>query len=334
VVRFDPAGKIISFVDKASGRELVKAGGALNSLLIGEDVPEAWDNWDIDSDQQLKMAVVDQLMSREVVSNGPLQTRIRSEYKIGDNSYIKQDMVFHTDTPQVDFETVIDWNEKHKLLKAGFEFDILTDYARHEIQYGHAERPTHRNLSQDRARFEVAAHKWSDLSDNGFGVALLNDCKYGLSVYGGELRLTLMKSGVHPDPRGDAGRHLVTYSLLPHACGFSVESVVRPAYELNVPPMVFEVGDGVTDIAGLLTVDAPNVIVESIKWAEKGNAFVVRLYEAGKIGCSAGIGFNIPVRSVKETNMLEEKPVDVELVDGWAELSFRALEIKTLYCEV
>ena len=149
-LRFDRSGRIISFVDKASGRQLVRKGGAFNTLWIGEDVPAAWDNWDIDFDQQFKMKPEDRLLSRQVVADGALQLRIRSEYRLGDSSRLTQDMVFHARTARVDFETLVDWEETHKLLKAGFATDILAASARHEIQYGHVERPTHRNRPEDK----------------------------------------------------------------------------------------------------------------------------------------------------------------------------------------
>ena len=333
-IRFDKAGRIVSLVDRASGREVVAPGGALNSILVGEEVPLAWDNWDIDSDYRLKMQVEDRLVKREVIADGPLQLRVRSRYEIGRGSGLTQDMVFHAGSPQIDFETVIDWNDKHRLLKAGFDVNVVTDTARHEIQYGHVHRPTHQNRPYDQARFEVCAHKWTDLSEEGFGVAILNDCKYGVSAVGNRLGLSLIKSGTHPDWRGDAGRHLVTYSLLPHACAFSVESVVRPAYELNVPVVTRLAGPRAKGFGGLLAVDAPSVIVESVKWAEKGNAFVVRLYEAGRTGTTARVKFNAGVKSVSETNMLEEKPARLNLKNDAIVLSMHPFEIKTLVCRV
>ena len=333
-VRFDKAGRIISFVDKASGRELVASGGALNTFLLGEDVPEAWDNWDIDADQRLKMEPQLRLLWRKVVANGPLQLRIRSCYAIGRRSSLTQDIVFHSITPRVDFQTVVDWDERHRLLKAVFPLAVLAESARHEIQFGHVERPTHQNLPGDRARFEVCVHKWTDISENGFGVALLNDCKYGVSVFGGEIGLSLLKSGTHPDPRGDRGRHLFTYALLPHDGGFSVESVVRPAYELNVPPVIAPAGPGGSDVEGIVEVEAPNVIVEAIKWAEKGKALIVRIYEAGKVTTRTRVRFRAPVRAVALANLLEEPERNLPLRRGSVRLSLRPFEVATLRCEV
>lgn len=333
VVSFDESGCIKSFVDRSSGRDIVKSGGALNAFLIGEDVPESWDNWDIDYDQRTKMRKDIRLINRSVVANGPLQLRIRSQYKIGSNSSLMQDMVFHSTTPQVDFETSLDWAEKHQLFKTEFAFDIASDFARYEIQYGHAERPTHTNLINDRARFEVCMHKWCDISENGFGVAILNDCKYGVGAEGSTFRLTLIKSGTHPDPRGDAGQHLFTYSLLPHASGFSVESVVRPAYELNIPVMAYGVSHETIGFDGLLTVDAPNVIIECIKMAEDGDGLIVRLYEAAKVGCNVRISFNKVIEDVEETNLLEEAGESLPVINNNVEMFIRPFEIKTLRCK-
>ncbi len=334
LARFDAAGRIISLVDKTAEREIVRPGGALNTFWLGEDIPVGWENWDIDRDQRLKMKPEMRLQSREIVADGPLQLRLRSRYSIGQGSVLTQDMVFHATTPRIDFETVAEWKEKRKLLKAGFELDILAETARHEIQFGHLERPTHTNLPQDWARFEVCAHKWTDLSEGGFGVALLNDCKYGVSVEGSEMRLSLLKSGLRPDTRGDEGRHYFTYALLPHAGGFSVEAVVRPAYELNITPFSIAAGAGTRVMSPLVTVDAPHVIVESVKWAEQGGGFVLRLYDAGKIGGKVRLALGVPVESVCETNLLEENGQPLDVAGGTVTFTMRPFEIKTLLCRV
>ncbi len=330
VVRFDEAGRLVSLLDKASGREVAVEGKPLNTFYLGEDLPEAWDNWDIDSDQALKLEPVLELLSREVVSDGPLQLRLRSTYALGNNSRLVQDMVFHSLSPQIDFETVLDWSEKHKLLKVGFAVNVLCENARHEIQYGHVQRPTHRNLPQDRARFEVCAHKWSDLSEANFGVALLNDCKYGVSVHGKELRLTLIKSGTHPDARGDEGRHEFTYSLLPHAGGFNTENVIRPAYELNLQPSVFKAPAKAEPVPSLLQLSEPNVIVEAVKAAEEGEGVIFRLYETERTATTCHLAFGRKPKQVQLVNLLEETVQTLEAADDGLTLEFKPFEIKTL----
>ena len=333
-IEFDDAGRIISFMDRESGREIVKQGGGLNTFWCGEDVPVSYDSWDIDRDQCLKMEEETRLIERKVIADGPLQLRIRSVYKIGLHSTLKQDMVFHAGTPKIDFETVVDWKEKHRLLKVGFNVNILSDRARHEIQYGHVERNTHSNLSTDRAQFEVCNHKWTDISESRFGVALLNDCKYGISVNDSDIRLTLLKSGTHPDPRGDEGIHHFSYALLPHKGGFSVTSVVHPAYELNVEPITYVVNGNIDPFGSLLSISESNVIVETVKKADKCDDLIIRLYEAERNTTRCNISFGYLVESVYETNMLEEEPVPVHLRDNYVSLCFKPFEIKTLKVKV
>lgn len=329
-VAFDSAGRIVSFYDKAARRELVTNGGAFNTFLLGEDVPAAWDNWDIDRDQRWKLQPQDRLLNREVVADGPLQLRIRQTYRIGQASSLTQDIVFHAGAPQVDFETVVDWKEKYQFLKVGFTLDVLADTARHEIQFGHVTRSTHDNTSHDRAQFDVCAHKWTDISENGYGVAFLNDSKYACTVKDGEYRLSLLKSGRHPDARGDEGIHRFRYAILPHTGGFSVEGVVRPAYEFNHRPASLPIASAKASQALLATVDAANVIVEAVKWAEEGDALILRLYEAGRTGTHARIVFGPSAQAVFETNLLEEEGTPLPLSDNAVELYFRPFEIKTL----
>jgi alpha-mannosidase len=334
IVRFNKRGRIISFMEKESGRDIVLKGGSLNHFLICEDVPLEWDNWDIDADHILKLESADILVKREIVSDGPLQLRVRSKYKIGKFSILLQDMIFHSGNPRIDFESRLDWREKRQLLKVAFDIDILADFARHEIQFGYIERPTHSNHPYDRARFEVCAHKWTDLSENNFGVAILNDCKYGVSVREKKISLTLQKCGTHPDAVSDIRVHYFKYSILPHASSFSVENVVRPAYEFNISPVARYVDENSESIPSFLSISDENIIVDSIKRSEqKKNAYILRLYEAGKTGTNVNIKFTKCPKKISSTNMLEENPETMKLKNGLLKFYMRPFEIKTLLCE-
>lgn len=326
---FDENGGIASLVDRASNRELRRKGGyPLNTFLLTEDVPLGWDNWDIDADAMAMLRPAASLEKREAVCDGKLQLRLRSVYSIGKNSTITQDMVFYANNPRIDFETVIDWDEKHRLLKTGFDLDVLTDAARHEIQFGYVLRNTFKRNRYEQAMFEVLNHKYTDLSETRFGVAILNDCKYGISIDGTLAALSLIKSGTHPDLRADRGRHVFTYSLLPHG-GFSTENVVRPAYELNVPVRAVA-GPAFRPEKPMAEVSAPNVIVETVKVAEDGDGVILRLYECEKSGCETDVALNFPHGRVFETNMLEEPIREIGGENGGVRLTFRAFEIKTL----
>lgn len=333
-VKFDNIGGIEYLFDKNNNRNIAKEESSLNTFWIGEDAPDYWSNWDIDSDQELKMKICTGFISREIIANGDVQLRLRSHYNIGRLSKLVQDIIFYSDNNRIDFETKVEWEEKHQLLKVGFPVDILCDKAKSEIQYGFVDRASHRNLSEDRARFEVCNHKWTDISEEGFGVALLNDCKYGISIHENEMKLTLLKSSLRPDPRGDKGTHYFTYSLLPHKGRFSVKNVTRPAYELNIPVISTMVSDDVEEIQGLIKVDNSNIIVESIKWAEDGQGFIIRLYEAGKSRAKVNIALGIKVKEIIETNMLEEPKESTNVNENKVTLEFKPFQIKTLYCRI
>jgi alpha-mannosidase len=333
-VRFDKLGRISSYVLKSTNRELVHGSGALNTFHCGEDVPQAWDSWDIDSDQEQRMQPEERMVKRDVVADGPLQLRIRSEWRIGRKSTLIQDMIFHADSPMMSFETVVDWHEKHMLLKAGFDLNVMATHARHEMQFCHVERPTHRNYPKDRAQFEVPCQKWSDLSDEGFGIAILNDCKYGISTNAHDVRLTLLKSGTHPDERGDEGRHEFKYALLPHEGGFSVRNVVLPAYEFNVPVTSIRTGAAAIPPRPLFRFDSESVVVETVKWAEEQKAFVIRLYEAGRRRSQVTVEFDERVKRVEHTNLLEETHEALPLKEGRVSFYMTPFQIATLLCHL
>ena len=333
---FDTAGRIISLIDKRQDREMVATGGAFNALITAEDVPVFWDAWDIDADWTKHIRQETWVVSMEVVADGPVCFRLRSSYEIGDaGSRLVQDLVCYADDPRIDFETKIYWQEKWRLLKVEFDTAIDSPQVRCEVQYGHIRRNTHRNLMQDRAMFEICAHKWIALEEEGCGIALMNDCKYGHDVEGGRMRLSLLRSPVAPDPEADRGVHYFTYSLLPFAGSFGDSGVIRSAYELNSPATVLadsEVADTNLVEQSLCTLDGNAVIVECVKAPENGGSgeLVLRLYESLGGKCRTVLRFSRDLRSAAETDMLEDNPKNL-LVQGKAlGLEFRPFEIKTV----
>ena len=325
-------GRFVSFKTKRGQEVVADKNMPLNTLYFGEDIPNVWDNWDIDYDQATKMQPVYECIGTEVVSVGALQLRIRVAYKF-QNSTLSQDIVFYSDSPRIDFETVVDWNSTHSLLKAGFKVNVLSNDARFETQFGNIKRPTHENYGTDKTQFEVCNHKWTDLSDTRFGVAILNDCKYGISVNGNDMRLTLHKGGCRPDLRGDKGVHKFTYSLLVHETGFSTDAVIKPSYELNYPALVFDGTVSGENIATLLSVDADNIIIETIKPAEDKNGFIARVYETEGSYTTCNLSFDKAIKSVSKTDMLEYNDEPIASQNNSIELTFRPFEIKTLRFE-
>ena len=328
-ITFDDDGYISSLIDLASGREMRKADGEpLNVFLFGEDVPHSYDNWDIDRDELLNLKPVHGFRGREVVSDGSVEIRLRSRFDIGDGTALVQDMICYADSARIDFHTLVDWNSPHRLLKAGFDLDISASRARSEIQFGSIERPTTENNSLEITKFEVCNRNFTDVSEPGFGAAVLNDCKYGITVTDCNLRLSLHRGGTHPDWTGDCGKHEMTYSLLPHAGAFSALSVVHPAYELNVPVFAAK---GRSSAPAFASIDKPNIIAEAVKPAEDGSdAFVMRLYECEGTKTVCALTPGVPVSGVVLTNILEDETEKLSLANGSVSLTFRPFEIKTV----
>jgi alpha-mannosidase len=253
-------------------------------------------------------------------------------------SRVTQTISLAAGSGRLDFVTTVDWHESRRLLKVAFPVDVRSQRATYEIQYGHVERSTHTNTSWDLARFEVCAQRWADLSEPGYGVALLNDCKYGYDIQSNVMRLSLLRAPGWPDPQADRGMQRFTYALLPHPGGLRDGRVVEAGHELNVPlravPTASHTGHQPRR-ASFLRVDRPGVVIDAVKKAEDTDALVVRLYEAWgqrgpvRLTCAA------PVAAVKRADLLERAQDGVETDrDGSIPLRLRPFEIVTLLLEL
>lgn len=277
----DEKGRITSFFDKSASREIVKCGEFLNSFCAYEDEPYQYDAWEISDYYKSKPYPLD--TNAEIT---PIYDGTRAGFKVVKkymSSTISQNIWLYSQNPRVDFETEIDWHQKHQLLKIEFPFDVHTNEATYEIQFGHVKRPTHSNTSWDNARFEVCAHKWVDISENGYGVSLLNDCKYGFSAEGSTLSLTALKCASYPNPEADDGYHSFTYSLYPHMGSFCDCGVVEESYKINQKADALYVSENSGTLPcefSLVHCNAKNVIIETAKCAEQDDSLIVRMYEA------------------------------------------------------
>ncbi len=333
----DKRGQIAQLLDKAAGRRLVKTGEVMNRLELYRDNPAKFDAWDIDEPYRTTPVRIGPAQRVEIIADGPLEARIAVTRKVSRSS-LQQEIVLRAGSRRIDFETRVDWRETHRLLKVAFPADLSSSTLRGEIQFGHVVRPTHRNTEFEKARFEWPAQKWADLSEAHYGIAVLNDCKYGYDILDGVLRLSLLRAPVAPDGQADKGEHVFTYALLPHNGGFTESDVVRAAYELNVPASV-EPGQYATRLSSsksggefsFLQVSGNSVVVETVKIAEDGGDLILRLYESA--GSAAKVRLNVatPVKTASECDMLETPFRKLRVSkDGAITLNFRAFEIKTV----
>ena len=325
-VEFDGRGEIVSIFDKQ--QDCQWAAGACNAFRMYRDVPSKWDAWDIDSMYELAPVELPDEARIEALGGGPLVARLRVSRRLN-HSRMTQVVSLRRGVRRIDFDTTIDWQETHKLLKVCFEPDVHANEAVHEIQFGHIRRPNHRSRQYDRDRFEVCNHKWTALTEAGRGAAVLNDGKYGVNVLGRRVNLTLLRSPMAPDQDADKGEHRFTYAFCAWWGAFLESDVIRQAYELNVPVRTAP-GDGGRRSA--LEVDAPNVVVETVKPAEDGSGdVIVRLYESKRTATRCRLRTALPVVSAEECDLLERRRGrPLEFARGEVPLRFRPFEIKTL----
>jgi len=330
-VELNANGDITRIHDKENDREILAEGAVANQFQAFEDRPINWDAWDIDIFYDDKMWTSEPAHSIRVIEEGPLRAAIEIKRKILNSEYTQYIRLAHN-SRQLDIETQIDWREKHVLLKAAFPVAIHANEATHEIQWGHVQRPTHRNTSWDWARFEQCAQKWVDLSEGNYGVSLLNDCKYGHDVQDNVIRITLLRSPTMPDPVADQGLHTFTYSLLPHAGRWDSETIAA-AYALNDPTIVFEPTEPSSQtkqIEPLVSVDAENMVIETIKQAEDGNGVIVRVYEAMRQRGDVTVRTSFKLREACKANLLEQATESLEVGDNELTLYVKPHEIVTL----
>ncbi len=326
-LELDDKGYISSLTDLESDREVLKGSG--NQLISYRDLPTEFDAWELEGDIYDVSEEVPPPVSVSVLESGPVRGTIRQKREFGD-SIIVQDIMIYPDSKRIDFETTVEWKEKNTLLKAHFPIAVHSREATYEIQYGHYTRPTHSNTSWDEARFEVPHQKWVDVSEYGYGAAVLNDSKYGVNVEDTNIGLSLLRAPKSPDPEADMGTHHFTYSLLPHQGDFREAGVIQQSYELNTTTETQPTEETET-ITPLARVDDDGVIIEAIKRSEDSDsAIVIRAYEAWGRQVQTRLELNFEPEKVMEVNLIEDEKRELKARGKEVEMEFSQFEIKTL----
>ncbi|GAB4557316.1 MAG: alpha-mannosidase [Anaerolineae bacterium] len=336
ILELTPNGEISRLWDKRCQREVIPPGQLANELQLFQDGPEREAAWNIHATFERRRYPFEGTSSVEVVETGPVRgvVRVVRHHRA---SRIEQDIVLYDELPRIDFVTRVDWQERQTLLKVAFPVDVLADQATFEIQFGAVQRPTHRNTSWDQEKFEVPAHRWADLSEAGYGVSLLNDCKYGYDVRDNVLRLTLLRGPEFPDPDADRGHHEFVYALWPHRGDWRDGDTVRQGWQLNVPlvPVAPADRDVARDLPGshsLIHVDGP-AVVEALKPAEDGHGVILRLYEPH--GGRGPVTVTLPTAAAKvaRCNLVEEPEEEISAPDGRFTTAIRPFQILTFRIE-
>jgi len=322
---WDKKGRMTSIFDKENDREILKAGELGNHLVVYEDRPMKYDAWDIDIYYQEKGYEVDDLKTVSVEKSS-LMTKVKMDWNYQDST-ISQEIRFYNDNRRIDFVTHADWHEHQQLLRVLFPLDIRTSEATFDIQYGNVKRPTYENTSWDMAKFETVAHQWADYSETGYGVSLMNDCKYGYSAKGYVLGMSLIKCGIHPDYAADQGIHDFTYALYPHSGSWQESGVQKEAWRLNNPLWTVEGAVDAEVQSAFCKADTDHVAIDCIKKAEDSEDLIIRFHEYAGMRGSVTLNFGFPVDSWQETDLMENP--DGEEMTGELKVTVRPYEIRT-----
>jgi len=345
-VEIDPkSGHLSRLFDKRSQREVLAAPG--NVLQLFGDLPDRWDAWNIGYTGE--KWELNEARAVELLESGPVRAVIRvkkdflgkakTQYEPTRNfpsSFFAQAITLYHNLPWVECRMEADWWEEHTLLKVAFPVNVRSRWATFEIPYAVVRRPTTRNNSWEKARFEVPALRWADLSDGTYGVSLLNESKYGYDVKGNVLRLTLLRSPTSPDPMADRGKHHFAYALYPHKGDWKTGGTVQKGWEFNVPLIAKFVpphkGKWPLE-SSLIQVRPESVILAAIKKAEDSEALICRFYESSGQDASVQVTFFRAPKVAQEVDLMEQEIGAISVKGRTISFPIKKHEIKSLKVE-
>jgi alpha-mannosidase len=329
------SGCLTSLYDKVARREVLDPSQCGNLLQTFYDKPSVYDAWNIDANFEEKMWELRRAEDVRVLESGPTRAVIRVVKKFQQSTFI-QDLILYPKIPRLECRMDVEWREKHILLKVAFPVSVRSPKATFEIPFGAIPRPTTRRTPEERAKFEVPALFWADLSDGDYGVSVLNDSKYGYDVRDNVIRLTLLRSPAYPDPHADEGRHHLTYAVYPHAGDWVRGGTVRRGYELNYPLIPYpttEHSGSLPPVHSFLDVEPDTVVLTAVKKAEDGDAWILRFYEFAGKATDVKIRLPRPPKAVVEVNLVEREIGPVTAHEREVIVPTKPYEIKTVRIE-
>lgn len=329
---FDDSGAIVSLFDKRNSREIVPLGEKLNEMRSYENMPYEYDNWELTPyHRQKEYSLGEKAVFRKTTDGERSGFEIVKKYY---DSVIVQKVFLYSDTiDRIDFITSVVWKEKRQVLKVRFPFDMLVNEAVYDIQFGNIKRSTSSNTSWESARFECAAHKWADVSENNYGVAILNDGKYGFGAEDNLLTMTIVKSGGYPYEGASEDVPVFTYSLVPHKGRYDEGKVAEKAYVLNRP----FIGRRTEKHAGALpcgysfvSSETAGVFIETVKRSENGDGIILRLYEGYGERKVAIIRLGFDFENAYLCDLSEHRTAEAETENLNIKLNIKPFEIITV----
>lgn len=329
-VEFNNEGNISRLIHKKTGRSVSPEGELVGNVIAYQDRPHNHEAWDVKCYFDEVSWKLD-FKKAEIIELGA----VRAVYKVDRsfrNSTFTEYYCIYNDLERIDVDYESDWKEDHVVLKANYPVDVNATKATFDIQFGNIERSTTTNTTWEFAQFEESMHKWTDLSDNSFGLSILNDCKYGCDVKDGKIRTTLFRCATRPNSVQDREHHSFTFSIYPHAGRVSDSGVVNEAYNVNFPlyavPVKAHEGNLPSEYS-LVNCDKNNIVIETVKIAEDSDSVIVRAYETWNAKTPAALTFASNIKEATECNLLEEEDETVAYEGNTLTATFKPFEIKT-----
>ena len=311
------SGWVTSITDKRNGKEILSGPG--NELQLLQDVPSAWDAWNIGL---TGVTYPSQFRHAEVVESGPvrvilrlyrdyLKPGVKKDFPTEDfpTTFFTQDIVLYRGIDRIDFVTGVDWWEEKTMLKVAFPLTVSDTTATYEIPYGTIQRSTRMQNSWERAKTEVPAQRWADVSAGDYGVSLLNNSKYGYDIKGNVIRLSLLRSPKWPDPTADRGKHMIEYALFPHAGGWRKAKTVQRGNEYNNPLLAVLTDSHPGKLPpsnSFARLTPSNLVLTTIKKAEDGDSWVIQWYDCAGQDSRAVLELPLKPKKAFLSNFLEE----------------------------
>lgn len=337
----DCKGRIRSLKSAKTGYEY--AAKPLNDLKMYQDINVDYDAWELGSMYEKASVELqgDAKIELEAANVDGCDKVILHITRKEEHFTMHQDMIFDAEKEWIDFKTKIDWHERHRILKVDFPTTVFTKEAYEEIQFGYVKRPTHKSRQYEKDMYETCHHKYAALTDGRNGIAVLNDCKFGISATDSRLSLTLLKAPVMPDMQADMGEHEIAYALYLFEGPFQGSAVPKKGYEYNLE-LTEATGvaqNVVPTVESFFRIESPSVMIDTCKPAmDIENGVVLRLYEY--MGCAVDAKLYVPaeVQKIFIANMLEDKISELQMQQEgdrqYVEFDFGAFEIETLILEV
>lgn len=329
-VEFNNECNISRLIHKKTGRSVSPEGELVGNVIAYQDRPHNHEAWDVKCYFDEVSWKLD-FKKAEIIELGAVRAVYKVDRSFRSSTFTEYYCIYN-DLERIDVDYESDWKEDHVVLKANYPVDVNATKATFDIQFGNIERSTTTNTTWEFAQFEESMHKWTDLSDNSFGLSILNDCKYGCDVKDGKIRTTLFRCATRPNSVQDREHHSFTFSIYPHAGRVSDSGVVNEAYNVNFPlyavPVKAHEGNLPSEYS-LVNCDKNNIVIETVKIAEDSDSVIVRAYETWNAKTPAALTFASNIKEATECNLLEEEDEAVAYEGNTLTATFKPFEIKT-----